>query len=270
MVPDRRRYASVDGACEGDRLSVSAENPNIEKSDNVKGLGVAFPGETVVSVKYLPDDPILRSCASAYVSNKTRGGANWSATIRVNLFAELQSIQSLIGSAFVPPGAGGLVISASGFVADSWHIKIQAPTAQIEVAAALACCTGCAEPSVRVPRGFQQPLLPPPPASPSLPQAFFDQPVAPFETVRGLSRVRSVAGALGNSIILLPDERVISISAQDGVGGGQITYEHPDGTVAVIDIDNNDTYRAEPGGALVGGVFTITQPIVDLTVITVR
>lgn len=249
---------------------MAPENPNIERTDNVKGLGVDFPGETVVSVKYLPDDPILRSCASAYVSNKTRGGVNWSATVRVNLFAELQSIQSLIGSAFVPPGGGGLVITASGFVADSWHIRIQAPSAQIEVAAALACCTGCAEPAVRVPRGFQQPPLPPPPASPSLPQAFFDQPVAPFETVRGLSRVRSVGGLVGAAIALASDERVISISAQGDAAAGALTYTHPDSTGQTILIGAGQTYRAEPGGALVGGTFTVSIPIVGLTIVTVR
>lgn len=248
---------------------MGVDNPNIEKSDHLRGLGAAFPGDTAVTVKYLPEDPILRSCASAYVSNKTRGGNIWEGTIRLNLFAELRGIEGLIASAFVPPGAGGLIISASGFVADSWHIRIQALSAQVEVVAALACCTGCAEPSVQVRSGFQQP--PTVPGEDELPESFLDQPMAPFQTNRGLSRVLSVEGDVGNEIALLPDERVISISAIGVVGqGGEIEYEHPDGTITSIEIEAGSTYHADPDGALVGGVFRVVDDLRSLTLITVR
>lgn len=119
----------------------------MRKADGrVSQLPRDFPGVQVCSLDVRDFDDY--GCVTLYASVPRTGVA---ALCRFNLFAELQGVQQHVASAFGVTGFSGLLLSVSGFCADSWHCYAQGTsqtTGNVKVALVGLDC--CAEPAVRI------------------------------------------------------------------------------------------------------------------------
>lgn len=182
--------------------------------DNIRGLGTEFPGQDVVSW----DRPA--GCVTAYGAVKGQPKAQ---VVRWNLFAELKGIRQLLGSAFQSSGGRGIVVTASGMIADSYHLSAQATSSRVTIKAALIACDGCSPPSVVVPSSNQEPPANTVPGG-VLPPGMIITPPAPFQDATGEVLVRDEEPIVGTAIRIGRDERIFFVNAY-AAGGGTGTFE---------------------------------------------
>lgn len=193
------------------------------------------------------------SAATAYVhvykakrltADQTLGGM-----IRVDLIAELMGARMHIGSAFMPIGATGIAVTATGFDVDAWQVALSSnqPGLQADVRlSANRCCTGGGSPIVRVPQLWR------PTAHREDQIGIINRaPVAPLELDSGIWRAVGVT----NGTISIPEgERCIELRAIP-TANPNATLTVPNGvttTSILIPNGNNGWFTMSPRGALVG------------------
>jgi hypothetical protein len=114
----------------------------------IGNVGSAAPGQEYLSVKCPAGE--LAGLVSVYLSVPQRGNVTAS-FVRANLFGDIGGTRQHLASAICPAGTSGEIISASGHVADAYHVTLQATnTSQSGIKLALGSMGCCAEPKVRV------------------------------------------------------------------------------------------------------------------------
>lgn len=203
--------------------------------ENVRGLPIGpFPGREILAIPFDGDES---SACSVYVDAPFEGTP---AAYRLNLFTELLGIRQHIASAFVqnvPRPFSGLIITATGFLCDGWHLFAQAvsqggafPIANATIRATMAAKACCTDPFVRVP----EPLLSIPggEALGAYAPDFLFPAVTPLGGPNGQILVFSVtADAPASPLVFLPGSRLVELQLL-GAGPGNLSVDlfEPTGT----------------------------------------
>lgn len=229
---------------------------------DLHGFPLEFPGTEIASIPdrdapldenrqvpshpWDPHDLGPYGCVTVYgrVDGKVPG------VVRFNLFAELFGVRSLVASAFVGDGEGGVLMTAQGIVADRWSLTGQASSPAIKLRGALISTRGCAHVGVRVPTPFRFNRLENTSAELVGPDA------APLEVDTGVPEFRTIAApGPGFVIQFSPGERLIygEVKADDGAAGS-FTVRQPDTSSQVVSLDAGQTWRSNAQGAGLIGV----------------
>lgn len=227
-------------------------------SQTTRGANLGASPDELLSV------PGRASGATLYVV--VRPGRNLSASdratalVRCDLVAGLMGARSLVGSAFLPIGASGIAVSASGWHVDAWHGAFSSNVAGLQVDARLAvdqCCGGGGPPRVRVPQRWR-------PTSISEDQAILvdgegfndnrGRLASPVEERIGVYRTQSfIAGPGGGVIDVRAGERVLWVHGRTQLGNPTGSVTMPDReTTTTIPLSTTAWLSMNPGGTLVG------------------
>ena len=167
----------------------------------------------ILSVPIDCDDNVA-SQATVYAGLQSRlpavGG-----TVAVSLVAGLLGHRATVATVGIPPGFDGLAVTASGIVADSWHVEAFGGGSDVQLSAALGvrhCCSGFA-------------VFCPPELQSNIPQAQTGAPdfpprVLPLGREHGSYRVITGTSAPGPGAILLDNgDRVLRVVISAGLAG---------------------------------------------------
>lgn len=116
--------------------------------DGIKGLSLAFPGEEVLALE--ADEGGELGCVTVFASVPSVGLGPTASAVRLNLFAQAANIRDFIGAAIVPAGFRGPLITASGFMVESWHLTAQSTDTSQRLNVAMVGASCCSEPRVRI------------------------------------------------------------------------------------------------------------------------
>lgn len=206
----------------------------------------------------------VASCVSVYLSTSPHG-RGLVELLRINVYADLMGIRSLLGSAFVTPPFRGLVLTAAGFAADAFHVTAQALSADTVIdAVSIGIEPCCSTPGVLIPRELQNP----PPEGGIL---FVGQPLPePLTPGNGLYEVITEVGGFGPE--LPRGQRVLRIVAQadDAPAVGTIDLDLNGRTQNTITIAGGTSLEVLPNGNLVGPAEIGFTNVVRFVIETVR
>ena len=161
-----------------------------------------------------------------------------SGAVRVNLEAELFGERAPIASAFITPGQPpAALITASGIVADSWHVRAQSTNNRFRLHATLASLKCCAEPKVRVNKAHQSPPLAIGDFGQRGTDNFIAPPIVPWGRENGLYVPFSDAnpGAGPTVFTALPGSRLKRVFTLGGAVGNLLTITDTVGNVFYSD-----------------------------------
>lgn len=175
----------------------------------------------ILSVPIDCDDNVA-SQATVYAGLQSRlppvGG-----TVAVSLVAGLLGHRQTVATVGIPPGFDGLAVTASGIVADAWHVEAFGGGSDVSLSVALGvrhCCSGFA-------------VFCPPELQSNIPQAQTGAPdfpprVLPLGREHGAYRVIAGTSAPGPGAILLDNaDRVLRIVVSAGPAGDVAFYGFP-------------------------------------------
>lgn len=183
----------------------------------------------------LPDDETM-SLATVYVGYQCQSGA----VANVSLVAGLMGHRQVIATAGIPAGFNGIAITATGIVADGFHIEIQGGASDSRMNLALGvrrCCSGHA---VYVEPRLQQMVVE---------DAGNVVPVRPFGQMEGLYRVQHGTGT--SSCVLDAIDRVIHLWVL-APGGNNASVDGLPGTGDGLRVTAGRTLELFPRGNLTG------------------
>lgn len=233
--------------------------------DQFRGLPAEFPGREVICLPKGRELDEEYSCVSVYCAVPARGTTP--GFVRVNLFASLLNVRSLIASAIVPVNFNGLAISAAGFLADSYAVYLQATGSDLEGMVALRADTCCATPGVFVPAPLQNPVNP---GGADFADLIAENP-APFQTETGLYELHTEDSDPGLTVTIAEGQRVLGIAARaEALAVGSIEIDTPTLAAVVIEIEPGESSSIRPNGAMTGPATITFSNVLHFIVETVR
>lgn len=178
-----------------------------ESRGKARALPASGRPQTLVTV----DHPA--SCAAVYVTEFSAPRFLTGPYVRLDLVAEVNGARARIASALLRStdlNASDLVISASGFPAQKFHVEVLASAPEINVGVALVTGCGCGAPFILVPPKYQQ-------AANDTPAAFL------LGLPASVPQLYRYATGSGNALVNVPlGARVKSIYTLGGAVAGSV------------------------------------------------
>jgi hypothetical protein len=202
-----------------------------EEIDRVLGFSTEFPGNEALSIT--PNAPDLETgLVTLWGSVPVRG---LPALVRLNLFSELSAVRDHVASCILAPSQSGSLITASGILADSWHVYAQCTDPRQDVRLALAVQPCCAPHRVRVRQDLLSLGVTGEGASVVLPAAMRDPPLVPWGEGYGLHETDYQTGT-GGPLELPQGSRLWHWTATGIDATSLVTWETPTGTFQAIPV----------------------------------
>lgn len=199
-------------------------------------LGADFPGREVVAL----DCEEGTGAVSVYASIPR---LNIGAMVRVTLFAQLLGTRQQIASVICPEGTDGEVISASGHLADSWHVYACATAPQAQAKLGLMAKECCGPPKVWARADLLSLAFL---DDANFPPLFAVGPFVPLGDDFGGAGAETLTGT--SNVILPIGARITHWIAQANVGDGAIVFTDPSGGTRSIALLAGQRFEGFPDG----------------------
>lgn len=231
----------------------------VRRGEFTSQLGSGFPGTSIAQLA-LPSACVAvfgearRSAAVATPIDAISGEL-----VRLNLFAELQGLQTHVSSSWIRAGQRGLVALVTGLQADQWWVYAQAQYPTTSVRATIQALEGCGSFSVQIPtefRGIGSAFEDGTPTWITLPPGLVQAPLEPLLVEGGAWDVQSITGP--GALVVPLGWRVQRIQLDSGAPG-VVTLTSAQAPPRTITLPAFGQRILEPRGALVGPC-TFTAP----------